>query len=455
MSQPPNVNYADQYTREVVYHGGRYFTAGFSTHGFEGNGHALAAVYDLDGNRLSYRILHQGEYGSSCTNLIPMPNGTVMVSGYTKYSSYYDPRPEVRVWAERMLPNLGLLWRHEHAFSDTFSYSGPDAVLLGGRGLEPTILFPYRRLHRWNFTEYIFIDELSVNGVQLDQTRLDFTEPDDGWGGLKASTNGGPTLYMSSNHQLNLHNRISLQFQHSLELGSTIQYLISTENGDAVVGSYNYDTDISYLTRINPVGEELWSTPWLNAHVGDIHELPDGRLLVLGKSAYGVQDIIRFARFTADGVHQWTWTGRHGYESTALALMPNDCFVIAGQRRHILTGRPFLAMFQFTDNPIHPPFGVASSDEFALLSFSLGSVYPNPFNSSANVSWTLDRPGVVSLTMYDLLGRPVRTVFADQTMTAGEHSISVDGHGLASGTYILNLDAGDTGVSSRRITLVK
>lgn len=79
--------------------------------------------------------------------------------------------------------------------------------------------------------------------------------------------------------------------------------------------------------------------------------------------------------------------------------------------------------------------------------------YPNPFNPSTQIRWTLDAGRQTRLTVLDLLGREV-VILADGHFGAGTHTAMFDGAGLASGTYLVRLEAGGT-VLHRRVTLLK
>jgi len=73
-------------------------------------------------------------------------------------------------------------------------------------------------------------------------------------------------------------------------------------------------------------------------------------------------------------------------------------------------------------------------------SFSLGPVYPNPFNSRASVSLSLPVAREVDLALYDLLGRRVRSL-ARGPLSAGTHSVTISAEGLPSGIYYVRLSA--------------
>jgi hypothetical protein len=84
---------------------------------------------------------------------------------------------------------------------------------------------------------------------------------------------------------------------------------------------------------------------------------------------------------------------------------------------------------------------------------SLSGNFPNPFNSSTTMEFSLDKPGSVTLTVYDILGREIKTLFnADKT--AGKHRILFDASSLPSGVYFYRLRAGDA-VETKRMVLLK
>jgi hypothetical protein len=79
--------------------------------------------------------------------------------------------------------------------------------------------------------------------------------------------------------------------------------------------------------------------------------------------------------------------------------------------------------------------------------------FPNPFNPSTVVGFRLPVYGDVRMTVYDLMGREI-AVLVDGPMSAGEHSVTFDAKGLASGVYMVELVAEGRRVT-RLMTLVK
>jgi len=85
--------------------------------------------------------------------------------------------------------------------------------------------------------------------------------------------------------------------------------------------------------------------------------------------------------------------------------------------------------------------------------FRLDQNYPNPFNPSTTISFYIPETQNVTLKIYDVLGRLVEKVF-DEKRTAGDHHITYDAKGLASGIYIYQLET-DSFKSSRKMLLMK
>ena len=70
------------------------------------------------------------------------------------------------------------------------------------------------------------------------------------------------------------------------------------------------------------------------------------------------------------------------------------------------------------------------------------STYPNPFNSSTNVTCDLPERALVSLKLYDISGREVYAV-AEKTLNAGSYTFHIDAETLPSGLYYCRMEAGE------------
>jgi len=66
--------------------------------------------------------------------------------------------------------------------------------------------------------------------------------------------------------------------------------------------------------------------------------------------------------------------------------------------------------------------------------------HPNPFNPSTSIRFQVGNTGLVSMRVFDLLGREVATLI-NKVMTPGEYTVTWDATGLSSGTYFCMLNA--------------
>lgn len=76
--------------------------------------------------------------------------------------------------------------------------------------------------------------------------------------------------------------------------------------------------------------------------------------------------------------------------------------------------------------------------------FELGAAYPNPFNPTTVIPFTLNESARVTLSVFDVMGRNVATLFTAEHMEAGTHNILFDGSDLSSGVYFYQLKVDNT-----------
>jgi hypothetical protein len=85
--------------------------------------------------------------------------------------------------------------------------------------------------------------------------------------------------------------------------------------------------------------------------------------------------------------------------------------------------------------------------------FALGQATPNPFNPVARLDLQVPMAGPVRADLFNVAGQYVGTVFRGQ-LPAGTHALRVDGSRLASGVYLLKVEAGPHS-AVRKLTLLK
>ena len=88
-----------------------------------------------------------------------------------------------------------------------------------------------------------------------------------------------------------------------------------------------------------------------------------------------------------------------------------------------------------------------------INNFSLSQNYPNPFNPSTKISYSIAAAGIVSLKIYDILGREVSTL-VNEEKPVGRYEVNFNASQLASGVYFYQIKAGDF-VQTKKLMLLK
>jgi hypothetical protein len=85
--------------------------------------------------------------------------------------------------------------------------------------------------------------------------------------------------------------------------------------------------------------------------------------------------------------------------------------------------------------------------------YALSANYPNPFNPTTHIRFTVPTDEQVRITVYSVAGDVV-AILADGRYTQGDHDVVFDGSGLASGVYYYRL-ATPSFSKTRKMVLVK
>jgi GH35 family endo-1,4-beta-xylanase len=85
--------------------------------------------------------------------------------------------------------------------------------------------------------------------------------------------------------------------------------------------------------------------------------------------------------------------------------------------------------------------------------FSLSQNYPNPFNPSTTIEYSVPGTGHITLTVYNLLGEKVATLF-DGVRHPGTYEAVFNAEGLASGMYLYRL-RGDNFIQTKKLVLIR
>ncbi len=152
-----------------------------------------------------------------------------------------------------------------------------------------------------------------------------------------------------------------------------------------------------------------------------------------------------------DGNHQY-----HNFWDAALELVPTR--VLVDDMMDELVGIMYYSFGNYkliprTDADFVNYVSDVEDDIKTVYEYKLVQNYPNPFNPSTKINFSLQKEGLVTLKIYNILGQEVATLLND-FRTAGSHSISFDASRLSSGIYLYKIDSNGF-TQTKKMMLIK
>jgi Secretion system C-terminal sorting domain len=92
--------------------------------------------------------------------------------------------------------------------------------------------------------------------------------------------------------------------------------------------------------------------------------------------------------------------------------------------------------------PLSEFTGVSNQVNNLPQEFTLSQNYPNPWNPTTTINYSIAREGNVKLSVYNAIGSKVATI-VNEYKPAGNYSIQFNGSNLASGIYLYRLESGN------------
>ncbi len=85
--------------------------------------------------------------------------------------------------------------------------------------------------------------------------------------------------------------------------------------------------------------------------------------------------------------------------------------------------------------------------------FRLSHNYPNPFNPSTKIKFSVPQTSFVTLKVYDILGRKI-TILVNEEKTIGNYEVNFNASNLSSGVYFYRMQAGDF-IETKKMVLLQ
>ncbi|MBX7043626.1 MAG: T9SS type A sorting domain-containing protein [Ignavibacteria bacterium] len=141
--------------------------------------------------------------------------------------------------------------------------------------------------------------------------------------------------------------------------------------------------------------------------------------------------------------NNWTAINSGMADTNILSISHNATYVFAGSAQGNVWKIPVQTI----------PVSVNSGSELMHPKNPELTVYPNPFNPSANIRFNLPEGGSVLLTLYDIQGKEIETLL-NEYRREGIHEVKLGSGELAAGVYFCKLKYNST-IITQRIVLTK
>ena len=240
-----------------------------------------------------------------------------------------------------------------------------------------------------------------------------------------------------------------------------------------------YNLASTFVTKYNTEGEPQWVEfatvdSYLVAQgCNDMDIDTDGNIYITGRFNMGPisfgehellpaspvngNSVIFVASYNSNGEALWaqmagdeehTTPGPDFDEGKGLSIDANDnCYLTGTFSGSIIFGEDTLTSKGGPDAFMVKVSGSGSTGveeieiQYRSNKIALAQNYPNPFSESTTISYSLLTPGLVTLSVYDLLGNMAIELF-NENQAAGEYSIKADLKSLSAGVYFYQLRSG-------------
>jgi ELWxxDGT repeat protein len=236
-------------------------------------------------------------------------------------------------------------------------------------------------------------------------------------------------------------------------------------SGDALLGSslVAIGGTVFFAATDGVVGKELWKSDGTASGTVLVKDIflgsgnfgssnPAGLAAVNGRLLFRAQATL------PGGIQPWTSDGTEAGTTQIAVMNPSaggscraESFSPAGS--NVLfsgtDGSSGVELWVMSDSPV----GVTPVDRSASGSITLAQNFPNPVRDETQIAYSISTAQHVSLKVYDIAGREVRTL-VDEQRSAGTHRVDMSASGLPSGAYVYRLQTG-TVVEKRKMLLIR
>jgi len=228
-----------------------------------------------------------------------------------------------------------------------------------------------------------------------------------------------------------------------------------------VISDGGIDTDV-FLMKVDSNGDSLWTTNY-GSSGGDagqsvIQTFDDGYIICGYTPTIQVDANLWVIKTDSYGIVVWEddFGGSADEIGFSIDQTLDGGYIITGTTSSFGAGGRDILLLRLDSNGISD---VDNSDSKTVSSFELEQNFPNPFNPSTKIKYTIaplnlpEGEAFVMLKVYDVLGNEVATL-VNEDKPAGEYEVTFNASGFPSGIYLYKLTAGSYS-AAKKMLLVK
>jgi len=237
-----------------------------------------------------------------------------------------------------------------------------------------------------------------------------------------------------------------------------------TTDGGFILGgctnSYGAGESDFWLVKTDENGNEEWNQSYDNNNESEraqsIIQANDNGFIIAGYVTYTDETTdIWIVKTDEVGNEEWnqTFGGNEWDRGSAIQQTADGGFVIAGSTSSYGLGGSDFWLIRLDQE-------ISIADNAIVESLILNlSNYPNPFNPTTTISFSIPEESNVKLSIYNIKGQKIKSLLNDQ-ITSGEHSIVWNGEDdsgkkVSSGVYLYKLNVNGKTEAVRKCLLLK
>ena len=396
---------------------------------------------------------------------IPM-NPSIAVSGSFVYVVWVDSRDGNAELYYKRSADQGESWEADVRLTENEGASMYPSISVNGQNIH-VVWEDYRDTHLFGYPEIYYKRSTDGSTSWGSDTRLTIDPAESYYPSVSASENfvhvsfhdnrngkdmdlfykrstDGGTSWQAD---VRLINNPSISVSHSITSSGSMVHIVGQDDASGIY-------DIHYL-RSADNGISWETDTFLTANTGS-SEFPS--IFVSGSAVHVVwQQIITgnweifYKRSTNGGVN---W--EQDINITNNSSSSHYAFIAAsGMNTHAvwIDNRDGNYEVYYKRNPTGNVIGISGNGTNAPDKFILEQNYPNPFNPTTVINYFVPKSSFVTIKIYDLLGREVKTLVSSHHNT-GNYTETFDGSALASGIYYYVMIADDY-IATRKMIIVK